>query len=129
MSKRLLVEMPNGYVWQVPLDMLAAAKASVFLTDEFVDGILGDESVSPIDRMKKLEETTNSMKDKEMEEETSLMDWARENLEWKDIVMFATVFTEPDTFDVYSDGWKKSPMKTIEVDDDLERMAFKGTGL
>lgn len=126
MSKRLLITMPDGFVYQVPMELIAAEKAGSAFTHEQVDKILKDESLSDIDKINTITKVMREAVDTELNDDEALIAWSRDKLEWKDVVKVATVFTSPDTSDTYTAGWKSGEMKTIEVDDDLEKLALKG---
>ena len=126
MSKRILITMPDGFIWQVPIEFVAATKASSVFDEDALKKVIEDETLTDIEKIKKIEATTNAAYDKEMSDEDAVVAWGRDNLEWKDVVRYATVFSAPDTSDTYTAGWKSGEMKIIEVDDELEKQAMNG---
>ena len=93
MSKRMLISMPDGYVWQIPLEYIAACQMSNKVTEDFIASIMKDEVLSDIEKMKKLDTEVAKIVEISLADELALIRWGQENLVWADVVAYASIFS------------------------------------
>lgn len=96
--KVMIVEMPDGSEWQVPVDVIARNRAEHY-ANEF-DG----------DVERSLAEDTMPLF---ASDDYEVKDWAENNMNWADVVSDATQ-REPGNVD-YQDGWANGEKRICEA--------------
>lgn len=91
MSKKYCVEMPDGSIWAVPVEVIARSRAAYY----------AEEFGGDIERS--LAEDTNPLFE---EDSYEIEDWARGNMDWADVKDHAERVQEPSATDTdYQEGW------------------------
>lgn len=100
-ARELRVTMPDGSVWSVPAKVIARHRADtlreihIHNTNEQWEGWN--------------QEIEFALNDKEV-----LADWARNNMNWKDVVLDASQVSKPTAKVDYQEGWVNGPMEIVE---------------
>lgn len=90
LTSKLIVTMPDGSWWAVPVMLIARHRATYYAPREF-DG----------DVERSLREDTIPLFESD---DYEIHDWAANNMNWKDVEAHATRITEPPPPD-YQEGW------------------------
>lgn len=99
--KMLLITMPDGTVWGVPVDVIADDRAGAYC-DEF-DG----------DRDRSLNEDTLPLFKADPYE---IIDWAANNMNWDDVKSYARIVADhmPPAVD-YQEGWMNGAKEVRDI--------------
>lgn len=96
------IEMPDGSVWQVPVDFIITHRA-VFYADKYpAEGNFDDHFQKTV----QLFESDNF----------EIEDWVLSNLNWKDVAVHAKKIKDPSPPD-YEEGWKNGDVVIVEEND------------
>lgn len=98
MSKHLLITMPDGSVWAVPVDVIALSRATYYASE-----FCGDVQTS-------LDQDTLPLFNSEPFE---IEDWAANNMNWEDVVKHARLIKEGETD--YQEGWVNGEKEVKEL--------------
>ena len=90
LDRYLIVTMPNGERWAVPVRVIAENRAK-----EYAHEFIGDEARS-------LKEDTLPLFD---EDEYEIKDWAANNMNWRDVKPYAKKLPVAAQVVDYEDGW------------------------
>jgi len=88
MNKQMRVEMPDGSIWAVPVDIIARNRAECY-KDEFDDDI-----------EKSLAEDTLPLFE---QDDYAIEDWAANNMNWEDVQSVAVLVRQSECD--YQKGW------------------------
>ena len=94
-SKRLIVTMPDGSRWGIPVDVIARNRA-----ESYADEFGGDVGRS-------LAEDTVPL----FENGDEVADWAANNMNWEDVVLHASLVS-PGSCD-YQEGWMNGEKEVV----------------
>lgn len=98
MPKQLVVEMPDGSKWGVPVEVIAMNRAAYYARH---DGVSIEES---------LNNDTLPLFDADSFE---VEDWAVNNMNWSDVEHLAVCISKGETD--YEDGWCNGEKEVIEI--------------
>ncbi|KKN60230.1 hypothetical protein LCGC14_0534290 [marine sediment metagenome] len=99
MTKYLRVTMPDGSTWHVPADLIANDRAHYYATKE--NG----------------QETYDEEYKFTLEDNTELIDWAINNMNWADVKEFAFLVPRLKVDVDYQEGWVNGEHEVIECDE------------
>ena len=93
MMKNLRIKMPDLSIWQVPAHLIAENRAKYYAERK------GKELY--------LEEYEFTLND-----DSILIDWATNNMDWEDVSQYATIIEKPEVD--YQEGWINGEHSIIE---------------
>lgn len=100
--KLLVVNMPNGYKYSIPADVIADNRAKYYAKlDSVQDGVDYDTIYK-----KEFDYTVN--------DESELIDWASNNLNWADVKDHASIKDKLEIVWDMEDGWMNGEKHIIE---------------
>lgn len=103
-SKYLRVTMPDKSRWDVPAGIIADSAAKYYGEKD------SGESSGP-----KYEAAYREEYDHRMQDETDLIDWAGNNMDWQDVSQFAQLAPQSAQKPVdYQEGWVNGPKKVVQ---------------
>lgn len=100
--KYLVVDMPDGSQWAVPVSLIARSRA------EHYRGEFGGD----IDRS--LAEDTMPLFERD---DYEIRDWARGEMDWVDVAASARLVQTPAPTDDYEDGWVNGEAEVRDLDE------------
>jgi len=95
LNKHLIVEMPDGSEWSIPVSWIADNHSEYYAERESVT--LDEAKI----------ETMEIFKD-----DYEIIDWASNNMDWDDVVDYAEMISEPEVD--YDDGWINGEKKVLD---------------
>lgn len=98
--KRIEIEMPDGSVWQVPLDAVARHRAAHYVAQ----GEFPDLETS-------LREDTAPLF---LDEAFEAIDWAANNMDWADVAGVAVQVKAPPPAD-FQEGWLNGDKRVVDA--------------
>ena len=111
--KVLRVEMPDGTEWDIPAEVIARNRTEYYSAGRgktYKDGKLVWQEPSFKPGSKEWdEEWKQSMQDDE------IMDWAANNMDWKDVKEFAVRVPKKENPRKYDDDWTNAEMRVVTV--------------
>lgn len=96
MPKRLLIEMPDGSKWTVPVSLIAMNRATYYAKNDSVsiEASLNNDTLPLFEA-----------------NEFEIKDWAANNMNWEDVEHMAVCIGKGDTD--YQEGWINGDNKII----------------
>jgi hypothetical protein len=98
MKQRLIVEMPDGTRWGVPVEVIAYDRAKHYASE--FDG----------DVERSLKEDTVPLFESD---EFEIIDWAQNNMNWSDVEAHAGLMAQSEVEPDYQEGWVNGPKELV----------------
>lgn len=98
--KWIRVEMPDGSKWDVPVMAVAMNRARYYADKDFNGDVERSLSMDTLPYF---------------EDESEILDWARNNMNWSDVVGVAVKVDEPTKVD-FEEGWVNGDAEIVERD-------------
>lgn len=106
MSVYLDVEMPDGSVWRVPAEPIAAARAAHYAGGDWEDGIRDYPT---------LDEAIAAEIAYTLSESAVLIDWAQNDMNWEDVATSAVQIRPARAAD-FQRGWTEGEMRVVRAE-------------